>query len=67
MAGDTHRDSERNSFQLAKMPMLLPGCSAGAREFLTVCVALCSLCPHLHIRGHLDFFASLACRGFEGL
>lgn len=67
VARDTCRDSERNNFQLAKMPLLLPGSSAGARDFLAVSVPLCSLCPHLHIRGYLDFFTSLAFGGFEGL
>jgi len=64
---DPHRDSERNNFQLVKMPTLLPGSSAGARLFWTASVPFCSLPPHLHIRGHLNFFTFLAFRGFEGL
>lgn len=64
---DTCRDSERNNFQLAKMPVLVPGSSAGTGDFSAVSVPLCSLHPHLRIRGYLDFFPSLAFEGFEGL
>lgn len=67
LARDTHWNSERNNFQLAKMPILLPGISAGARDYLADSVSLCSLCPHLHIRGCLDFFTLLAFRVFESL
>lgn len=67
LARDTRWNSERNNFQLAKMPILLPGISAGARDYLADSVPLCSLCPHLHIRGCLDFFTLLAFRVFESL
>lgn len=64
---DTCRDSERNNFQLAKMPVLVPGSSAGTGDFSAVSVPLCSLHPHLRIRGYLDFFPLLAFEGFESL
>lgn len=64
---DPHRDSERNNFQLVKMPVLLHRSSAGARLFWAASVPFCSFSPHLHIRGHLNFFTFLAFEGFEGL
>lgn len=67
VARDTLRNSERSNFQLAQMPILLPGISAGAGDYLADSVPLCSVCPHLHIRGCLDSFILLAFRGFEGL
>lgn len=67
VARDTLWNSEKSNFQLAQMPMLLPGISAGAGAYLADSVPLCSPCPHLHIRGCLDFFTLLAFRGFEGL
>lgn len=67
LARDTRWNSEMNNFQLVQMPVLLPGISAGARGYLADSVPLCSLCPHLRIRGCLDFFTLLAFRGFESL